>query len=97
MSTYERDAYDALVNAGVDEDRARQILKEETGTDPVPLESVTVTFTLTVEVELDSDEVEGLTADDEDEFLSRAELLLDIDTYGVSLMSVDSSEVSDIV
>ena len=91
-----RDAFEALVNAGVDEGRARAIVIDEVGTDPAILESVTVVFQMTVEVELERDDVEDLSEGDVDELVQRAEHKLDIDTYGVSLMSVDSAEVADI-
>lgn len=91
-----REAFEALVNAGVSEDRAREIVRDETGEDPARLISATVTLKVTVTVELDDDDLADLTEDDEDAMISIAEDKFDVSGYGVSFDSVDDGEVNDI-
>lgn len=88
-----RDAYEALINAGVDEDSARQFIKDETGEDPIGLLNATVTLTITVTVELDADELEDLGPDDEDAIVERAEDKFDVSGWGVTFDGVESGEV----
>lgn len=92
-----RDAYEALVNAGVSETRAREIVREETGQDPAVLTSAVVTLRVTITVDLDQDDLDGLTEDDEDAMISIAEDKFDVSGWNVSFDSVDDGEVNDIV
>jgi hypothetical protein len=91
-----RDAYEALINAGVAEDSARQFIKDETGEDPIGLLNATVTLTLTITVDLDESDLEDLGPDDEDAIIERAEDKFDVSGWNVSLDQVDSAEIVEI-
>ena len=88
-----RDIYNALVEVGVDETRAREFAREETDIDPAELESATIAFTVTVYVELDQEELEGLSVEDEDEMIDLAQDKIVIEGDGVSESSCDGEVV----
>jgi hypothetical protein len=92
-----REAYEAMVNAGVSEEAARDFLKDAIGEDPAILTSAVVTLRVTITVDLDQDDLDGLSEDDEDAMISIAEDKFDVSGWNVSLDSVDDGEVSDIV
>jgi hypothetical protein len=92
-----REAYEALVNAGVSEDRARDIVRDEVGQDPARLTSAVVTLRVSITVDLEESDLDGLNEDDLDAMISIAEDKFDVSGWNVSLDSVDDAEVDDIV
>lgn len=68
-----RELLNIMVNAGISEDAAADFILQETGENPIKLESAEVIVTLQITVELDKYELENLTEDDEKDIADLAE------------------------
>lgn len=95
-----RNAYEALLDLGISEDRAREMIRDETGKDPIGLANVVAYVDLRVRVELEGDELEGLSEDDEDELvrLAHNKAADAISNYGVDfehVMNVDIDSIEE--
>lgn len=93
-----RDAYEALLDLGISEDRAREMIRDETGEDPIGLANVVAYVDLRVRVELEADELEGLSEDDEDELvrLAHNKAADAISNYGVDFEHVIEVDIDSI-
>ena len=91
-----QDIYNALLDLGVSNARAREFAREETDIDPARLESAIIAFTITVYVELDHEELEGLSSEDEDEMIDLAQAKIVVEGEGVSESSFGDPEVINV-
>ena len=91
-----RDIYNALVENGIDSDRAAEIAEEETGNHPLKLSYATVLLNIEVEVELDEYDLAGLSEEDTDEIEALAKDKVDMPLdFSVTDSEVTSAETDD--
>ena len=90
--------FETLVDGGVSEVDARQFILDQTGDDPVTLDSATVVVDISVTVELGPDDLHGVTENDEDEIMAIAQDYVngmiagaDFDFLGCSIQDVSTS------
>lgn len=69
-----KELLDVMIMAGIDEDAAIDFIIQETGENPITLDSAEVRVMVEVTVVLDKYDLDGLTVDDEKDITTLAEM-----------------------